>query len=145
MIVFGQSDHSPSENTVFGRIFYAQPTKTDYNPAQNHEKERDFPSDFRDFPDFWHSYPMVEVYELLNASADADCSSDVVGQGGEGELGGDLFLTLAQEIAPVVVVVDGTEGMFAGLLAELLFGDVALNEDHDAFFIAFPFSKVIVG
>jgi hypothetical protein len=64
----------------------------------------------------------------LNAPADVDCPSDVVGQGGEGELGGDLFLALAEEVAPVVVVLDGTEGMLAGLLAELLFGDVALNE-----------------
>ena len=86
--------HNPSENTVFGRIFYAQRTKTSRNPAQNREKERFFPSEFRDFSDFGHSYPVIEVYEFLNAATDADCSSDVVGQGGEGKLGSDLFLTL---------------------------------------------------
>ena len=145
MIVFGQSDHNPSENTVFGRIFYAQRTKTSRNPAQNRETERDFPSEFCDFSDFWHSYPAVTFHELLNAATDVDCPSDIVGQGGEGELSGDLFLAFAEEVTPVVVVLDGTEGMLAGLLAELLFGDVALNEDHDALFIAFPFSKVIVG
>ena len=42
--VFGQSDHNPSENTVFGRIFYAQHTKTSCNPAQNRETERFFPA-----------------------------------------------------------------------------------------------------
>ena len=80
----------------------------------------------------------------MNASADVDCSSDVVGQGGEGELGGDLFLALAEEIAAVVVVLDGAEGMLAGLLAELLFGDVALNEDHDALVVAPELSEVVV-
>ena len=137
--------HNPSENTVFGRIFYAQHTKTRCNPAQSREKERDFPSEFCDFSDFWHSYPAVTVYEVMNASANVDCPSDVIGKGGEGELGGDLFLALAEEITPVVVVLDGAEGMLAGLLAELLFGDVALNENHDALFIPFPLSKVIVG
>ena len=143
--VFGQSDHSPSENTVFGRIFYEKNTKRNHNPAQIAKKERVFPSEFRDFSDFWHSYPEEAFNELLNAAADVDRPSDIVGQSGEGELGGDLFLALAEEITPVVVVLDGAEGMLAGLLAELLFGDVALNEDHDALFIAFPFSKVIVG
>ncbi|MDO4867630.1 MAG: hypothetical protein Q4C10_13915, partial [Clostridia bacterium] len=112
---------------------------------QNRETERVFPSEFCDFYDFWHSYPAVTFHEFLNAATDIDCPSDIIGQGGEGEPGGDLILTLAQEIASVVVVLDGTEGMFAGLLAELLFGDVALNENHDALFIPFPLSKVIVG
>ena len=115
-----------------------------HNRTENRGKERDFPSYFRDFPDFWHSYPMVEVYELLNASADVDCSSDVVGKGGEGELSGDLLLALTEEVAPVVVVLDGAEGMLAGLLAELLLGDVALNEDHDALLIALEFAEVVV-
>ena len=100
MIVFGQSDHSPSENTVFGRIFYAQSTKTSHNAAQNREKRGISPSNFRDFFDFLHSYPAVTFNEFMNASADVDCPSDIVGQGGEGELGGDLFLALAEEVAP---------------------------------------------
>ena len=132
----GMLHHSPSENTVFGRIFYAKNTKRNHNPAQIAKKERVFPSEFRDFSDFWHSYPAVTVYEVMNASADVDCPSDVIGQGGESELGGDLFLALAEEITPVVVVLDGAEGMLAGLLAELLFGDVPLNEDHDALVVA---------
>ena len=80
----------------------------------------------------------------MNASADVDCPSDVIGKGGEGELGGDLFLALAEEITPVVVVLDGAEGMLAGLLAELLFGDVPLNEDHDALVVAPELSEVVV-
>ena len=65
----------------------------------------------------------------MNTSTDIDCSADVVSQRGERKLGGDLFIALAQEIAPVVVVLDGAEWMLAGLLAELLFGDIALYED----------------
>ena len=101
--------HSPSENTVFGRIFYAQHTKASHNPAQNREKERDFPLDFRDFSDFWHSYPAVTFYEIMNASADVDSPSDVVGQGGEGKLGGDLFLPnrLLPLISPTSMIVFG--------------------------------------
>ena len=136
--------HNPSENTVFGRIFYAKNTKLNHNPAQIAKKERVFPSEFRDFSDFGHSYPVIEVYEFLNAATDVDCPSDVVGQGGEGKLGSDLFLSLAQEITPVVVVLDGAEGMLAGLLAELLFGDVALNEDHDALVVAPELSEVVI-
>ena len=136
--------HSPSENTVFGRIFYAKNTKRNNNPAQIAKKERVFPSEFRDFSDFWHSYPAVTVYEVMNASADVDCPSDVIGKGGEGELGGDLFLALAEEITPVVVVLDGAEGMLAGLLAELLFGDVPLYENHDALVVAPELSEVVV-
>ena len=144
MTVFGQSDHSPSESTVFGRIFYAKNTKRNHNPAQIARKERFFPSEFRDFSDFWHSYPAVTVYEVMNASADVDCPSDVIGKGGEGELGGDLFLTLAEEITPVVVVLDGAEGVLTGLLAKLLLGNVALNEDHDALVVAPELSEVVV-
>jgi protein gp37 len=36
----GMNHHSPSENTVFGRIFYAQHTKARHNPAQIARKER---------------------------------------------------------------------------------------------------------
>ena len=65
-----------------------------HNRTENRGKERDFPSYFRDFPDFWHSYPAEEIYELLNAAADIDCPSDVVGQSGQGELGGDFLPAL---------------------------------------------------
>ena len=76
----GMLHHSPSENTVFGRIFYAQPTKTDYNPAQNHEKERDFPSEFRDFPesfDRFHSW-IARSGKIISA---AECFHRVDRQG----------------------------------------------------------------
>lgn len=102
------------------------------------------PSNFHDFSDFGHSYPTEALYEFLNASADIDCPADVVGQCGEGELSGDLFFALAQEVAPVVIMLDGTEGMLAGLLAELLLGNVAFDEDHDAFFISLELAEVVV-
>ena len=39
MIVFGQSDHSPSENTVFGRIFYTIHTKATHSRPEIAKKE----------------------------------------------------------------------------------------------------------
>ena len=41
-------------------------------------------------------------------------------------------------------MLDGAEGVLAGLLAELLFGDVALNEDHDALAVTLELSEVVV-
>ena len=124
--------HSPSENTVFGRIFYAfQPKIT--RPRPKIAKKRGFfPSDFRDFSDFWHNYPAVAFDELRNAAAEGDGSSDVVAQRRESEFGGDLFLAPAEEVPAVVVVLDGAEGVFAGLLAELLLSNVPPDEYHDA-------------
>ena len=80
----------------------------------------------------------------MNAATDVDCPSDIIGQGGEGELGGDLLFALAEEVAAVVVVLNGAEGVLAGLLAELLFGNVALNEDHDALVVAPELSEVVI-
>ena len=134
MIVFGQSDHSPSENTVFGRIFYTIHTKFTHSKPEIAKKGGVSPSDFRDFSDFWHSDSAVAIDELLNAAAEGDGSSDVVAQRREGEFGGDLFLASAKEMTAVIVVLDGAEGMLAGLLAELLFANVPPDEHHDALF-----------
>ena len=41
-------------------------------------------------------------------------------------------------------MLDGAEGMLAGLLAELLFGDVALNENHDALVVVPELSEVVI-
>ena len=126
--------HSPSENAVFGRIFYTiQPNITRPEP-EIAKKRGAFPSDFRDFSDFWHNYPAVAFDELLNAAAEGDGSSDVVAQRREREFGGDLFFASAKEMAAVVVVLDGAEGMFAGLLSELLLSNVPPDEHHDALF-----------
>ena len=84
--------------------------------------------------DFWHNCPAVAFDEFLNAAAEGDGSSDVVAQRREGEFGGDLFLASAKEMAAVVVVLDGAEGMLAGLLAELLLSNVPPDEHHDALF-----------
>ena len=134
MIVFGQSDHSPSENTVFGRIFYTIHTKFTHSKPEIAKKGGVSPSDFRDFSDFWHSDSAVAFDELLNAAAEGDGSSDVVAQRREGEFGGDLFLASAKEMTTVIVVFDGSEGVFAGLLPELLFANVPPDEHHDALF-----------
>ena len=134
MIVFGQSDHSLSENTVFGRIFYAIHTKIAHPEPEIAKKRGVFPSDFRDFSDFWHNYPAVAFDELRNVAAEGDGSSDVVAQRREGEFGGDLFLAPAEEMSAVVVVLDGAEGVLAGLLAELLLSNVPPDEHHDALF-----------
>ena len=134
MIVFGQSDHSPSENTVFGRIFYALHTKITRPEPEIAKKRGFFPSDFRDFSDFWHNCPAVALDEPRNAAAEGDGSSDVVAQRREGEFGGDLFLSSAEKMAAVVAVLDGTEGVFAGLLSELLFANISPDEHHDALF-----------
>jgi len=62
------------------------PQKQAIIQVKNAKKREGFLSKFRDFLAFWHSYPAVTFNELLNASADVDCPSDVVGQGGEGKL-----------------------------------------------------------
>ena len=134
MIVFGQSDHSPSENTVFGRIFYTIHPKITRPKPEIAKKRGVFPSEFRDFSDFWHSDPAVAFDELRNAAAEGDGSSDVVAQRREREFGSDLFLAPAEEVSAVVVVLDGAEGMLAGLLAELLLSNVPPDEHHDALF-----------
>ena len=126
--------HSPSENTVFGRIFYTIHTKTAHPKSEIAKKRGGFLSDFRDFSDFWHNYPAVAFDELRNAAAEGDGSSDVVAQRREGEFGGDLFLAPAKEMPAVVIVFDGTEGVLAGLLAELLFANIPPDEHHDALF-----------
>ena len=124
----------PSENCVFGRIFYIIHTKFTHSRSEIAKKGGVSPSDFRDFSDFWHSDSAVAFDELLNAAAEGDGSSDVVAQRREGEFGGDLFLASAKEMAAVVVVLDGAEGMLAGLLAELLLSNVPPDEHHDALF-----------
>ena len=126
--------HSPSENCVFGRIFYAFQPKIIRPEPEIAKKRGVFPSDFRDLSDFWHNYPAVAIDELLNAAAEGDGSSDVVAQRREGEFGGDLFLASAKEMTAVVAVLDGAEGMLAGLLAELLLSNVPPDEHHDALF-----------
>ena len=78
MIVFGQSDHSPSENTVFGRIFYTIHPKITRPKPEIAKKRGVFPSEFRDFSDFWHNCPAVALDEPRNAAAEGDGSSDVV-------------------------------------------------------------------
>ena len=88
--------HNPSENTVFGRKFYAHRTKTSNNLAKL-AKKGEFPSKFRDFPDFGHGYPIVSFYELLNISTDIDCPADIVSQSGEGEFCADLFFPLQRK------------------------------------------------
>ena len=94
--------HSPSENTVFGRIFYVFQPKI-ARPEPEIAKKRGVPSsDFRDFFDFWHSDAAVAFDELLNAAAEGDGSSDVVAQRREGEFGGDLFLASAKEMTAVI-------------------------------------------
>ena len=132
--VFRRADHSPSENTVFGRIFYAFQPKVARSEPKIAKKRGAFPSDFRDFSDFWHNYPAVAFDELRNAAAEGDGSSDVVAQRREGEFGGDLFLAPAKEMTAVVIVLDGAEGVLAGLLAELLLANVPPDEHHDALF-----------
>ena len=102
--------HSPSENTVFGRIFYAFQPKIVRSKPEIAKKRGFFPSDFRDFSDFWHSDAAVAFDELLNAAAKGDGSSDVVAQRREREFGGDLFLAPAEEMTAVVMVLDGAEG-----------------------------------
>lgn len=72
--------HSPSENTVFGRIFYIIHTKITHSRPKIAKKGGFSPSDFRDFFDFWHSDSAVAIDELLNAAAEGDGSSDVVAQ-----------------------------------------------------------------
>lgn len=47
-------------------------------------------------------------------------------------------------MARVVIVLDGVEGMLAGLLVELLLGDISLDEGHDAPVVAFIFADVVV-
>ena len=127
-------DHSPSENTVFGRIFYTFHAKIAHSRPKIAKKGGVSPSDFRDFSDFWHSDSAVAFDELLNAAAEGDGPSDVVAQRREREFGGDLFLASAKEMAAVVVVLDGAEGMLAGLLAELLLSNIPPDEHHDALF-----------
>ena len=126
--------HSPSENTVFGRIFYTIQPNIARSEPEIAKKRGGFPSDFRDFSDFWHNYPAVAFDELRNAAAEGDGSSDVVAQRREREFGGDLFLAPAKEMSAVVIVLDGAEGMLTGLLAELLFANVPPDEHHDALF-----------
>ena len=126
--------HSPFENTVFGRIFYAIQPNIARSKPEIAKKGGDSPSDFRDFLDFWHNCPTVAFDELRNAAAEGDGSSDVVAQRREGEFGSDLFLAPAKEVTAVVVVLDGAEGMLAGLLAELLLANVPPDEHHDALF-----------
>ena len=126
--------HSPSENTVFGRIFYTIHTKATHSKPKIAKKGGVSPSDFRDFFDFWHSDSAVAFDELLNAAAEGDGSSDVVAQRREGEFGGDLFFASAKEMAAVVVVLDGAEGMLAGSLPELLLSNISPDEYHDALF-----------
>ena len=94
--------HSPSENTVFGRKFYTLHTKITHPRLGIAKKGVVFPSDFRDFSDFWHNCPAVAFDELLNAAAEGDGSSDVVAQRREREFGGDLFLAPAEEMAAVI-------------------------------------------
>ena len=126
--------HSPSENTVFERIFYTIHIKITRPEPEIAKKRGVSPSDFRDFSDFWHNYPAVAFDELRNAAAEGDGSSDVVAQRREGEFGGDLFLAPAKEMTAVVIVLDGAEGVLAGLLAELLLPNVPPDEHHDALF-----------
>ena len=126
--------HNPSENTVFGRIFYAIHTKITHSEPEIAKKRGVSPSDFRDFSDFWHNYPAVAFDELLNAAAEGDGSSDVVAQRREREFGGDLFLAPAEEVSAVVVMLDGAEGMLAGSLPELLLSNISPDEYHDALF-----------
>ena len=108
--------------------------KSPVQSPKSRKKEGGFPSDFRDFSDFWHNYPAVAFDELRNAAAEGDGSSDVVAQRREGEFGGDLFLAPAEEMTAVVMVLDGAEGVLAGLLAELLLANVPPDEHHDALF-----------
>ena len=70
--------HSPSENTVFERIFYTIHIKITRPEPEIAKKRGVSPSDFRDFSDFWHSDAAVAFDELLNAAAEGDGSSDVV-------------------------------------------------------------------
>ena len=127
-------DHSPSENTVFGRIFYTIQPNIARSEPEIAKKRGGFPSDFHDFLDFWHSDAAVAFDELLNAAAEGDGSSDVVAQRREREFGGDLFLAPAEEMTAVVIVLDGAEGVLAGLLSELLLANVPPDEHHDALF-----------
>ena len=113
--------HSPSENTVFGRIFCVVHTKITRSRPEIAKKRGVSPSDFRDFSDFLHSDAAVAFDELLNAAAEGDGSSDVVAQRREGEFGGDLFLVPAEKMAAVGVMLDGAEGMVDLILAEVVF------------------------
>ena len=108
--------------------------KSPVQGLKSRKKEGVFPSDFRDFSDFWHNCPAVAFDELRNAAAEGDGSSDVVAQRREGEFSGDLFLASAKEVSAVVVMLDGAEGVLAGLLAELLLANVPPDEHHDALF-----------
>ena len=62
--------HSPSENTVFGRIFYTFHPKIARPRPGIAKKRGGSPSDFRDFSDFGHNCPAVAFDELRNAAAE---------------------------------------------------------------------------
>ena len=96
--------HSPSENTVFGRIFYTIQPNIARSKPEIAKKGGVSPSDFRDFSDFWHSDSAVAFDELLNAAAEGDGSSDVVAQCREHEFGGDFFLAPAEKVSAVGVI-----------------------------------------
>ena len=98
------STTSPSENTVFGRIFYTIHTKFTHSKPEIAKKGGVSPSDFRDFSDFWYSDAAVAIDEFLNAAAEGDGSSDVVAQCREHEFGGDFFLAPAEKMAAVGVM-----------------------------------------
>lgn len=67
-------------------------SKIKSNLAPDREKRGDFPSEFRDFSDFGHSYPAVEVDEFRDPSAEADRFSKIAAQRGEHELKGNFLL-----------------------------------------------------
>ena len=60
-------------------------------------------------------------------------------------LGSDLFLPSSQKVSGPVVVLDAAKGMFVGLLAQLLFWNVAPDEHHDAPLVVLEFAEVVVG
>ena len=104
--------HSPSENARFQTVFLCKQVKLSPIRPQIAKKRGGSPSELRDFSDFGHSCPAVELDEFRHPSAETDRPSQVVGQRGERELGGDLLLPLAQEAADAVGVLDRAEGMY---------------------------------
>lgn len=81
-----------------------------------YRKNSDFLSKLCDISEFGHNCPVVEVDEFQHSSAEADCSSKIVGQRGERELVSDLLLPFAREVAAIVSMFERTDDgrWFAG-------------------------------
>lgn len=88
-------------------------------------------------------YPFESLDYCFDAPTNRDGPANIIPQTAKRIFGCHFFFAFAKEVPGTVIVFDRSEGMLAGLLALLLFGDVSADKDHDALFGSAHFAEVV--